>query len=226
MMDEKTKKIVRLHLYLNPENRLDKPANVFPDEILIQLKRIFFEIYKKEVFARGQTLIVGEKETTVLKTVFDWCICSKEFYGDHQKGIYLVSRQGFGKDIILRTIVEFYKYFGLNFREYTNTQFCKEWFELNQYHFTSPLKINDIKEDGQFKRERTSIPFLELLDYREQINLRRGLIVSSNFLPEALQEELENGKIQKRLLERIKECFNIIHIKDAITKRKEFKKVV
>jgi len=223
MISDSTKNIVKSHLYLNANLRIDFPANNFPEEIIKELKWLFWNIYEKEITTRGMEIINTDKEKAILQFIFDWMICRKGFAGDVQKGLYLVSKQGFGKDIILRAIVEFFKIFDLNFSEYTNTGFCQGWFNNHESLFASPIKINDIKEDSRYKRERESIPFLEFLDYREQINLRRGIIVSSNFLPEALQEELEVNKNQKRIFERVKECFNIIHIKGVISKRIENK---
>lgn len=222
-MDSRIKNIVKSHLYLNPKLRISSPANKFPEDIIKELKQIFWDKYKDEVKARGRLPVGDDKLISTLKYVFEWMICDPNFKGDVQKGLYLVSRQGFGKDVILRSIVEFFKEFGLNIVEYTNTSFCKEWFDKNESYFKAPIKINDIKEDGRFKRERISIPFLEFMDFREQNNTRRGIIVSSNFLPEALQEELEYDKQQKRIFERIKECFNIVHIKGVNSKRIEVK---
>ena len=225
-MNENQINIIRPHLYLNVKNRIDNPTNDFSEEIIQLLKNEFWSMYQEEVKNRGREVIAGEKELKVFSHIFQWIICDTKFKGDVQKGLYLVSKQGFGKDIILRTVVEFFNKFHYNIREYTNTAFCKEWFDKNETYFKAPIKINDIKEDGRFKRERISIPFLEFLDFREQNNTRRGIIVSSNFLPEALQEELENDKQQKRIYERIKEVFNIIHIKNASSKRIETKIVI
>lgn len=218
--------IVRNDLYLNSILRHEKPVNKFPKYIYRDLKGIFWDCYTKNIESRGAIVKISDKDKNVLNHVFHWAICDPSFEGDLQKGLYLVSRQGYGKDILLRAIVDFFMFFHMRFKEYTHTNFCKEWFNKGEHSFKSPIKINDIKEDGKMKREREAMPFLELMDFREQMNLRRGMIVSSNLLPMALQQELEPNKEQQRTYERIKECFNIVHIKGAGSKRKENKKVL
>lgn len=191
----------------------------YSDEELMFLKRLFWASFKSVLSDRGRKPELKEKDVALFDYIFKWCIMSKEFSGDLQKGIYIASGQGFGKDVILTTIVIFFREFEKSIKEYTYTDFCTDWFVKSSVAFRCPMKINDIKETGRMKRERTSIPFLEFLDYREQINLRRGLLVSSNLTPPELQNLMEFDQPIKRLEERIKECFNIILIKDAESKR-------
>lgn len=193
-----------------------------PDEEK-QLKIGFWNIYKAILAERGSSLVIGEKEAEVLGQSFYWCIGSHKFKGDLKKGIWICSRQGFGKDVLLTTIVAFFTFFDKHFQEYTFQAFNKEWFEKGDVFFRSPIKINDVSGDGRIKRERESIPILEFLDFREQINNRRGIIISSNYLPEAIQEELEPDKSNPRLKERIIECCNVIAVKNAESKRVESK---
>ena len=185
------------------------------------LKIVFWGHYKAILEERGSDMKINEKESKILAQVFYWCIGSAKFAGDLKKGIYLVSRQGFGKDVILSTIVRFFETFRKHFREYRFSEFNMSWYEKGDLFFNCPVKINDVSGNGKVKRERESIPFLEFLDYREQINNRRSILVSSNLLPAALQAELEEGKNIKRLEERIKECFNVFKIMDAESKRVE-----
>lgn len=195
-----------------------KPT-ILSDEEVKWLKRAYFGFYTETIKSRGGTPVTSDKELKILSHTFNWCICSPEFNGDLQKGLYIASQQGWGKDIILTTIIKFYNFFERHFKELSFHEFNSQWFELGEKYFSGPVKINDINENGKMKRERESIPFLEFLDFREQNNLRRGLIVSTNYTPEALQAVLEADRLVKRLNERIKECFNIILIRDATSKR-------
>lgn len=223
-MDEKEYKLihyVRGKIYLNCKYRYTSPQDVWQDDILLLAKKFFFKLYKKNVQERNMQLIIGDQEKKTLKYCFEWAACVPTFEGDLNKGLMLVSHQGFGKDVILKTIIQFYKYFMYNIREYTYHDFCDKWFNNSPDMFKSPIKINDITENGRMKREKESIPFLEFLDYREQNYLMRGLLVSSNYTPEALQEVLESDKLVKRLHERIKECFNVLIISNKESKRVE-----
>ena len=220
------KGIVNQNIYLNAKLRYDLPANDFPDKIIKELTRMFFNMWKDNISSRTDSIILGAKEKELLRYCFDWCICSPDFKGDLRKGLYIASKQGFGKDAVLNTIVQFYNYFIFNIREYTYPDFCTKWFESEPYRFNTPLKITDIYDNGKMKREKESIPFLELLDFREQVGNMRGLLVSSNYRPEALQELLEPDKVVKRLHERVKECFNIIVIEGTESKRIESIKVI
>lgn len=221
--EDKFKTYIRSWIYLSPKLRYNDPANNFPKETIKALAKKFADIYNKNVLERTDNIKVTQKERDVLNHCFMWCICSPNFKGDLIKGIYLASNQGFGKDIILKTIVDFYAYFEFIFEEYTFPDFCNRWFENDPYKFKSPIKINDIKGVRKMKREKESIPFLELLDFREQLNNRRSLLVSSNVLPADLQDQLESGEELQRLEERIKECFNVIIVEGVESKRIENK---
>jgi hypothetical protein len=214
-------KVVRQHIYLNSKFRYATPANEFPEDLIKSMKLYFWELYKANVLKRNSKVETGEQEIELLKHTFEWTICSPDFKGNLSKGLMLISNQGFGKDIILNTIVQFYEYFMYNIKEYTYHEFCDNWFNNSPEMFKMPIKINDISEYGRMKREKESVPFLEFLDYREQNFLMRGVIVSSNYKPEVLQEILEDGKVVKRLHERIKECFNIVLINNKDSKRIE-----
>lgn len=219
-------KIVKSDLYLNAKDRHEFPANKFPDHIIKELKSIFWSGYKQILTERGSIVKMGSKEINILKYVFDWMICSPNFKGDLHKGLYIASNQGFGKDILLNSIVMFFKKFEITFKQFTFHKFCKQWFGKDQMYFLGAIKINDITGIGKMKRERVAYPFTEFLDYREQINNRRSIIVSTNFTPSALQSSMESELAIKRLEERIKECFNIVIIKNAKSKRIENKKEI
>lgn len=226
-MDEyKFKMSVKPWLYLSTKFRYLEPANEFTKDYIKSLKQIFFSYYKKNVLSRSDQLIMTQKEKDILNTIFEWSICSTNFKGDLQKGLYLAGGQGYGKDILLKTISDFYGYFDYIFTDYTYPGFCTKWFENENYKFREPIRINDITGNGKMKREKESIPFLELLDYREQSNMRRGLLVSSNLSPKLLQDELEIDRREKRLVERIKECFNVIIITNSESKRVENKIII
>lgn len=216
-------KYIKYRLYLNAKNRKDSMFNNFDIETENYMGRIFMSKYNHILTSRGSRSILGEKEKKIIKHVFLWCVGSEDFQGDLRKGLYLASKQGFGKDILLSAIVEFFFHFDYQVSEYTYGSFCKFWFNNDDSSFNHPVKINDISEYGKMKRERESIPFLELMDYREQTNNRRGMLVSSNFTPKYIQEVLEKDKEQKRIYERVKECFNVVIIKDAKSKRIENK---
>jgi predicted ATPase len=195
-----------------------KWCNYTPEEVSA-LKRLFWASYSKSVSTRNRDIILEEKDKAVLNHVFNWCIMSKDFNGDLHKGLYVAAGQGFGKDVLLSAVVDFFAQFDKTITEYIYSNFCNEWFTKSNELFRRPIKINDIKESGKMKRERTSLPFLEFLDFREQLNLRRGLLVSSNLTPSELQDLMEYDQPLKRLEERIKECFNVILIKNTKSKR-------
>jgi hypothetical protein len=210
---------IRKGIYLASKYRYTDHDNCFTKEAENELKKLFWKLYKDNVLTRAKEVIVTDKEKAALKFAFDWSICSPDFEGDLDKGLYVASNQGFGKDVLLKTVVDFYAFFEYQFSEYTYPDFCMKWFENDPYKFNAPIRINDIYDNGKIKREKESIPFLELLDYREQHNNRRSIIVSTNYTPEILQELLESEKANKRLYERIKECFNVLLIKDVDSKR-------
>jgi hypothetical protein len=218
--------IVNQHIYLSNKYRIHLPANSFPDDILKALKKLFFEMWKDNIIKRTSNIIVGEKEKEFLKYCFEWTICSPDFKGDLKKGLFIASKQGFGKDVMLNTIQQFYEFFLYKFKSYSYFDFCKVWFDNDSYMFNSPVIIKDVYDNGKMKREKESIPFLEFLDYREQTSNRRSILASSNFTPEALQELLESDKQEKRLKQRIIECCNIVLIKDAESKRVEEMQVI
>lgn len=218
-MDTPDRNLIRIGLTLSNKRISALSASPYITEHEIWLKKAYFDLYIQEIKNRNAKPVIGEKEKKLLSHTFNWCISSKEFNGDLHKGLYLASKQGFGKDIILATIVKFFAMFDYSIKEISFPKFNIDWYELGEYHFVCPIKINDVSEAGKMKRERESIPFLEFLDHREQINNRRGILVSSNYTPEALQNILEADRPVKRLLERIKECFNIIVITEAESKR-------
>jgi len=225
MTDEQKNKIAS-KLYLNCKNRLNNPYNYFEETEIKMMKWLFASIYSNIISDRGSKLVINDKERHILAIIFDWMICSDTFQGDVKKGIYLMSSQGFGKDIILKSVIKFFAYFEKYFKEYTFREFNSEWFEKNENCFLMPIKINDIDGTGKIKRERSSIPFLEFLDFREQINSRRGIIISTNFGAKKLQDTLEFDSQNPRLYERIKEVFNIIIIDKSESKRVENKIVI
>ncbi len=207
-------------LYLNSRNLERNPINKFSDDEIKYMKRVFFNIYKSILADRGvKSLIFGPKEARISNNLFNWCISSPEFEGDLKKGVWLSSAQGFGKDIFLKTIVLFFRMFNKGFIEFSFSEFNKQWYEKSPYYFNRPVKINDIDERGYIKRERYSIPILEFMDHREQINNRRSIIVSSNYTPAYIQKVLEPDSDNQKILERAKECFNLIVVKDAESKR-------
>lgn len=222
-MTEQEKKAISAKLYLNCKNRTENQYNEFSKEELKLMKWLFASIYMSIVNSRGAKFAVSDKEKAVLAHIFDWMVCLPTFEGDLKKGLYLMSSQGFGKDVFLRAIVRFFEYFGKMFKEYTFHDFNHDWFDKGEFFFKMPIKINDINETGRIKRERSSIPFLEFLDYREQVDNRRGIIVSTNFGAKRLQDALEFDSQNPRLYERIKEVFNIIVIGDSESKRVENK---
>lgn len=203
-----------------------EPVYYFKDEIKTELKFIFFDIYTSIIRSRGQSPLINEKEKKILLYLFNWTISSPDFDGDLQKGLYLASAQGFGKDIFLSTVNQFLAIFNIYFKRFTQDVFIMNWFEKIPAYFNGSIMINDIDECGRVKRERESIPFLELLNYREQSNNRRGLIVSTNYKPKILQDTLEKGRPVQKLEQRIIECFNIIMIEKAESKRIENKIVL
>lgn len=223
MISPKDKVEITMKLYLNCKYRQNTKFNSFTDEQIKDMKWLFAKMYSDIINERGSKIIVGDKERSVLAYIFDWMICSASFSGDVKKGLYLMCGQGFGKDVFLKAITNFFEYFGKYFKDYTFHNFNIDWYEKGQVFFNMPIKINDISEKGRVKRERESIPFLEFLDYREQINNRRGIIVSSNFGAKKLQDTLEFDSTNPRLLERIKEVFNIVVIEDVESKRIENK---
>lgn len=198
---------------------VSKPISFTSEEELF-LKRLFWYLYRGILASRGSVLEISEKETFVLSQIFLWCIGSIKFKGDIKKGLWICSKQGFGKDVILSTIVLFFRCFDKEIKELSFSGFNMEWYEKVDAYFRMPIKINDVHGDGRIKRERESIPILEFLDFREQTNNRRGILISSNYLPLALQAELEAGKNIQRLEQRIIGCCNVIVIKDAVSKRK------
>ena len=212
---------IRKTLYLNNRYRLHLPANDYPPGITKKMKTLFFNIWKSHIMKRTSNLILQDKEKAFLDYCYKWSVCDPNFKGDVNKGLYIASKQGFGKDVMLKTISYFFEYFLYTFKRYTYFDFCDEWFNNDSYMFNSPTIITDVYDNGKMKREKESIPFLEFLDYREQTDNRRGIVVSTNYTPDALQELLEPDRQVKRLKERIKECFNIILIKDADSKRIE-----
>jgi hypothetical protein len=212
-------------LYLNRTlERVEYPANKFPDHIEDEMKLQFWNIYKEIIKSRRSQLKVTEVESAVLKYCFYWIICHPDFTGDPHKGLWIASRQGFGKDIILSTIVKFLKLYStdfnnLAFKEYTYDRFCQEWFVRVPEYFLSPIMINDIDEHGRIKKDRESTPLIEFLNYRERKNLRRSLLVSTNFELDVLQQSLEFDRPVQKLKERVIECFNIINITKQNSKR-------
>lgn len=224
--EDKFKGYIRGWIYLSSKLRYNDPANNFPKDVVLKLGKYFAQIYNNNITIRGCNIVVEKKDKDTLNHIFQWCICSPAFKGDLSKGIYLAANQGYGKDVILKTIVDFYSFFEYKFTDYTFPNFCTKWFESDPYIFNSPIRINDIKGMRKMKREKESIPFLELLDYREQTNNRRSLLVSTNLDPTKLSEELESDEDLPRLEERIKECFNIIIISGATSKRIENKVII
>jgi hypothetical protein len=218
--------IVNKNIYLNAKFRYDLPANKFPNNIIKETKNLFFNFWKAEILKRTDKIELGDKEKELLKYCYEWAICSPDFKGDLRKGLYIASKQGFGKDAMVRTIIEFYNYFIFSIRHYTYVDFCSQWFELSSERFNSPIYISDIYPNGKMKREKESIPFLEFLDHRDQLGNTRGLLITSNYTPKALQEELEKDKLVKRLYERVKECFNVVIIEGAESKRIEQIKII
>lgn len=198
-----------------------QPVYIFSDDSIVTLKHNFMDIYKSVILERGQIPTITEKELRIIRCTFNWAISSPDFEGDLQKGIYLASAQGFGKDVLMTTIIRFLAQFEMSFKRSTYDDFMMSWFEKVPAYFNGLIAINDIDEYGKIKRERESIPFLELLNYREQINNRKGLIVSTNLLPIDLQKQLEKGRIVQKLEQRIIECFNILKIEKAESKRRE-----
>ncbi len=198
-----------------------KPSITFSNYGIKLLKKHFFSIYEETIRERGRTPQVTPKEKKILLHLFCWAICSPEFDGDLQKGLYLASGQGFGKDILITTITRFLADFERKFKRFTYDKFMEDWFEKVPAYFNGPIAINDIDDYGKIKKHRESIPFLELLNYREQTNNRRGLIVSTNYKPEVLQKALEKGRTVQKLEQRIIECFNIVMITNAQSKRKK-----
>ena len=220
-MTEQDKKYIAFVLKCNWGKKV--PERVFYDQGIKELKRYFFEIYSSVIKERGADLLVTDKERKVLSHLFNWAICSPDFKGDLQKGLYLASGQGFGKDVLITTIIRFLAEFDFNFRRFTHDDFLMNWFEKVPAFFNGLIAINDIDEYGKLKKHREAIPFLELLNYREQINSRRGLIVSTNYKPDILQKALEHDRPVKKLEQRIIECFNIVMILNADSKRRESK---
>jgi hypothetical protein len=223
MIDLELQELVNNHIYLNAKYRYASPANKWPDDIYLYLKKHFWQIYKTNVFKRlnKKVGVMGQKEIDVLKYCFQWTICDPNFNGDLSKGLMLVSKQGFGKDILLNTIVDFYSEYNFKLRESTYFDFATEWFNSSPSMFKMPLKISDVYPIPKMKREKESMPFLELLDYREQNFLMRGLLVSTNYKPEVLQEIMEKEQVEKRLHERIKACFNVVLITGTESKRED-----
>jgi hypothetical protein len=209
---------IRSQLLLKLDNR-EKIHSNFNKEEAYYLKKLFAFIHKSLVLERSKEYKLSNNDKTLLLSVFNWSILSPDFKGDLQKGLWLCSPQGVGKDLILKTIVAFYAEFGKKIREFTFSEFNKKWFNLNPEYFKMPIKINDVNEMGMIKLDRTSFPIVEFLDYREINNNRRGLLVSSNFTPKILQNKLEKNLNNPRLEERAKECFNVIVLSDSKSKR-------
>ena len=214
---------VKSLLYINSKSRYANPCNLFDEHVKEELKSIFWAKYKERVAQRGRVLELSDQITGTLKNVFQWAICDPEWEGDFHKGILLASRQGFGKDVILKSLVDFFRYFDIEFKRFTYDDFGTQWYEKYKLNFLGGIMINDIRGNGKIKRERESIPFLEFLDYRDQINSRRGLIASTNMTIEQIQNENEQHIPEdfRRLSERIKECYNVIKIIGAESKRHE-----
>ena len=226
MISAKDKVEITMKLYLSCKFRQNTKFNSFTDGQVKDMKWLFANMYSDIVAERGSKLAIGYKEKAILAYIFDWMVCSATFEGDVKKGLYLMCAQGFGKDVFLKAIISFFNYFGKSIKDCTFQSFNTEWYEKGQVYFNCPIKINDISEKGRIKRERESIPFLEFLDYREQINNRRGIIVSTNFGPKKLQDALEFESQNPRLYERIKEVFNIVVIEDVESKRIENKVII
>lgn len=218
----KEKYEIKNKLYLNSRTRSNSLINTFTSEQEKWLKYNFLRLYGQIIKQRGKRDVVfNEKEEKVMDSIFLWMIGSPKFNGDLMKGIYLVSGQGFGKDIILSAVVAFFANFQKHIKEFTFDQFNKLWFEKGGHMLSMPIKINDINEKGIMKRERTAIPFLELMDTREQFGNRRGLLVSSNYGPERVQQFIEKDSPNPRVFERAKECFNILKVTETKSKRIE-----
>lgn len=209
---------IRSQLRLKLDNR-DKLYSELTENDVLQLKRLFAYIHRSLVLQRSSNYHLSKHDKELLLSVFNWSILSSDFKGDLQKGLWICSSQGVGKDIVLKTIVAFYAEFGRKIREFTFSEFNKKWFNLNPEYFKMPIKINDVNEVGMIKLDRTSYPIVEFLDYREINNNRRGLLVSSNFTPKSLQDKLEKNLYNPRLNERAKECFNVIVLSDTESKR-------
>lgn len=209
---------IRSQLRLKLDNR-DKLYSELTENDVLQLKRLFAYIHRSLVLQRSSNYHLSKHDKELLLSVFNWSILSSDFKGDLQKGLWICSSQGVGKDIVLKTIVAFYAEFGRKIREFTFSEFNKKWFNLNPEYFKMPIKINDVNEVGMIKLDRTSYPIVEFLDYREINNNRRGLLVSSNFTPKSLQDKLEKNLDNPRLNERAKECFNVIVLSDTESKR-------
>lgn len=218
------KKEISKFLYLNSQNRNQCLFNNFDEKTSLNLWKQFYLTYGKVIEDRGSLIIITDKEHKIMKHLFYWCISSPKFNGDLRKGIYLAAAQGFGKDVLLKTIVEFFMFFNKSVREYSFNEFNMAWYSKQPYFFNGPIKINDLTENAKVHKERLSFPIVEFLDHREITNNRRGLLVSSNFAPKILQDKIEYDSPNPRLNERAKECFNIVLIQGSnFSKRIESK---
>ena len=105
----KDKVEITMKLYLNCKYRQNTKFNNFSDEQIKDMKWLFAKKYSEIISERGSKIVVGDKERSVLAYIFDWMICSASFSGDVKKGLYLMCGQGFGKDVFLKAITNFFE---------------------------------------------------------------------------------------------------------------------
>ena len=124
------------------------------------VKTRLFDLYRANLSRRGvRNVKFTPKEQNLMRFLFEWLIMDENFKGDLNKGIYIASGQGFGKDIMADTFYQYLQECGKHCIDMTFSQFNDRWYNGIPQQFNGFLKINDVNEYGFMKRERESIPF-------------------------------------------------------------------